>query len=139
MARTKGRTGTQQRYASLASFYEADVRRLDSREVDVGLWWRQDPHGPLHRAAWVVRTGELYLVRLGPPSEGGGEVEVLARTDSRERLEEVLRGWQERCGEPRSLPWLRQRAARLRERVTRERMRGGQRPAPSGRPLPGPV
>jgi hypothetical protein len=29
----------------------------------------------------------------------------------------VLEGWRERCGEPRSLSWLRERAARLGSRV----------------------
>jgi hypothetical protein len=103
-------------YDSLARFYNADERRVRSRELDVGLWWREDGEGPLHRAAWVADTGELYLVRLGAPSEGGGEVELLARVSSRERLERALDGWRDQCGAPRSLPWLRQRAGRLRAR-----------------------
>jgi hypothetical protein len=105
------------RYGSLASFYMADPRRVHSRELDVGLWWREDVEGPLHRAAWVRDTGELYLVRLGPPEEGGGRVEVLARVADHERLERMLKGWRERCGQPRSLTWLRERGAHaLRER-----------------------
>lgn len=100
-----------ERYRSLARFYAADPRRADSREFDVGLWWRDDAHGPLHRAAWVSVTGELYLVRLGPSEDGGGEVEVLAAIQDREALEQTLDGWRERCGEPRSLQWLRERAA----------------------------
>jgi hypothetical protein len=75
------------RYDSLSAFYRADSRRVHSRERDVGLWWREDAQDPLHRAAWVtVADGE--------------------------RLEQVLDGWRERCGEPRSLSWLRRRAAR---------------------------
>jgi hypothetical protein len=105
------------RYSSLTSFYTADARRVSSREHDVGLWWRETPVGPLHRAAWVSDTGELYLVRLGPPEQGGGQVEVLATIAEHERLEHVLEGWRERCGEPRSLTWLRERAARLGGRV----------------------
>ena len=105
------------RYSSLTSFYTADARRVASREHDVGLWWRETPNGPLHRAAWVSDTGELYLVRLGPPDQGGGQVEVLATIAEHERLEHVLEGWRERCGEPRSLTWLRERAARLGGRV----------------------
>ena len=100
-------------YRTLAGFYNADERRISSREMDVGLWWREDARGPLHRAAWVSDTGELYLVRLGPGDEGGGRVEVLATVDDRERLESALSGWRERCGEPRSLGWLRERSARL--------------------------
>ena len=105
------------RYGSLRSFYTADARRVASREHDVGLWWRETPHGPLHRAAWVSDTGELYLVRLGPPEQGGGQVEVLATVAEQERLERVLEGWRERCGEPRSLTWLRERAAQIGGRV----------------------
>jgi len=100
-----------ERYDSLARFYNADERRLRSRELDVGLWWREEADGPLHRAAWVSDTGELYLVRLGPVDDGGGLVEVLARVGDRALLDGVLEGWRERCGEPQSLEWLRKRAA----------------------------
>jgi hypothetical protein len=105
------------RYRSLTNFYAADPRRVHSRERDVGLWWRERADGPLHRAAWVNDTGELYLVRLGPPDQGGGEVEVLATVADHERLESVLEGWREQCGRPRSLTWLRERAGRLGKRV----------------------
>ena len=100
------------RYGSLQSFYTADPRRVSSRERDVGLWWREDADGPLHRAAWVSDTGELYVVQLGPAEEGGGQVEVLATVLDGEQLERALDGWRERCGEPRSLSWLRERAFR---------------------------
>lgn len=112
-------------YPSLASFYTADERRIQSRELDVGLWWREQQEGPLHRAAWVMDTGELYLVRLGPAADGGGRVEMLARVDDREQLESVLEGWREHCGEPRSLNWLRERAARLSERARVRQARVG--------------
>jgi hypothetical protein len=101
------------RYPSIASFYRADPRRRPSRELDVGLWWREDAGDALHRAAWVADTGELYLVRLGPSEAGGGHVEVLASVVGRERLENALAGWRERCGQPGSLSWLRERTARL--------------------------
>lgn len=100
------------RYGSLASFYSADARRIHSRELDMGLWWREGPGDPLHRAAWINDTGELYLVRLGPEAEGGGRVEVLATVAERERMEDLLQGWRERCGELRSLSWLRRRVVR---------------------------
>ncbi len=112
-SRSPRRGARSKRYGSLTAFYRADPRRVQSRERDVGLWWREDAHGPLHRAAWVSDTGELYLVRLGPAEQGGGRVEVLATVAEHERLESVLEGWRERCGKPRSLAWLRQRAARL--------------------------
>jgi len=101
------------RYPTLVAFYSAEPKRLTSRERDVGLWWRSGTDGPMHRAAWVQDTGELYLVRLGPASDGGGAVEVLAHADDAEALERALSGWRERCGMPGSLGWLRTRAARL--------------------------
>jgi hypothetical protein len=90
---------------------------VKSKESDVGLWWRETVDGPLHRAAWVRDTGELYLARLGPVESGGGEVEVLAVVDDRERLDDVLDGWREQCGMPGSLSWLRERAASLGRRA----------------------
>jgi hypothetical protein len=119
MRQTNGRRrrAHSTRYGSLASFYTADSRRIESREHDIGLWWREDADGPLHRAAWVSDTGELYLVRLGPAEQGGGTVEVLATVAEQERLERVLEGWREHCGEPRSLSWLRERTSRLGSRV----------------------
>ena len=112
------------RYRSLASFYRADPRRVASRELDVGLWWREQIDGRLHRAAWIDDTGELYLVRLGPEAEGGGTVEVLAHLRDRERLDSALDGWREQCGEPSSLAWLRGRIATL-EREDREPLMAG--------------
>ena len=100
-------------YSSLAGFYRGDPRRIRSRELDVGLWWREETSGPMHRAAWVSDTGELYLVRLGPSAEGGGAVELLALVEDREQLESALEGWRERCGEPGSMSWLRERARRM--------------------------
>ncbi|MHB8532296.1 MAG: hypothetical protein ACYDC2_06220 [Solirubrobacteraceae bacterium] len=99
-------------YPSVAAFYDADPVRSSSREQDVGLWWRQEPADPLHRAAWVCDTGELYLVRLGPPEEGGGRVEVLTTVATPDQLEKLLEGWRDHCGEPRSLSWLRGRVRR---------------------------
>ncbi len=115
-------------YPSLGTFYNSERRRLSSRELDVGLWWREGVEGPLHRAAWIYETGELYLVRLGPTEEGGGRVELLARIDTKERLEARLAGWRERCGQPRSLTWLRARAGRGRRAAVR-------RPLPSSDPI----
>jgi hypothetical protein len=120
MRQTNGRrrrVAQTTRYGSLKGFYTADARRVGSREQDVGLWWRDDLNGPLHRAAWVSDTGELYLVRLGPAEQGGGTVEVLATVAEQEQLELVLEGWRERCGEPRSLAWLRERTSSLGARV----------------------
>jgi hypothetical protein len=120
-------------YPSLADFYNADPDRLSSRELDVGLWWREESDGPLHRAAWVNETGELYLVRLGPISQGGGTVEVLASVRDSAELEQLMAGWREHCGEPRSLSWLRERAGAIRRRARagRRRVAAGMTATPS--------
>ncbi len=117
MARRQAGSEPLGSYPSLSSFYNADPRRIHSRELDVGLWWLDEAGGPMHRAAWVSDTGELYLVRLGPVEEGGGVVEVLAEVADSARLQGVLEGWRERCGEPRSLGWLRERAGRVGRRA----------------------
>ncbi|HEX4465780.1 MAG TPA: hypothetical protein VH025_01210 [Solirubrobacteraceae bacterium] len=130
MRATRRPKARSRRYRSLQSFYGADERRLRSPELDIGLWWREDADGPLHRAAWVSDTGELYLVRLGPPDEGGGSVEVIADVQDRERLERSFDGWREHVGAPRSLTWLRERAS-----VARPRARSSAR-APRTRPRP---
>jgi len=122
-----------ERYPSLAAFYNSHPARLTSRELDVGLWWREESDGPLHRAAWVNDTGELYLVRLGPAALGGGRVEILATVADSEQLERLMVGWREHCGEPRSLSWLRERAASIgrRARAGRLRVAAGMSTAPA--------
>jgi hypothetical protein len=119
MASDDKRPAAKQRYPTLVSFYRADPVRLSSRERDVGLWWRPSGDGPIHRAAWIEETGELYLVRLGAVSDGGGAVEVIGRARDEEELERALSGWREHCGMPGSLQWLRMRAARLAARGAR--------------------
>lgn len=99
-------------YRRLEHFYLGDPRRIPSTERDIGLWWREGD-GPLHRAAWVKDTGELYLVRLGPAADHGGRVEFLGIAENHHALERALAGWRRVCGQPRSLRWLRSRADRL--------------------------
>ena len=82
LERIKGAHGAIARFATLADFYGEDPRRAASREIDVGLWWRERADEPLHRAAWVQATGELYAVRLGPAGDTEPAVELLARFDS---------------------------------------------------------
>jgi hypothetical protein len=126
LLRRPGTEGALARFATLASFYGEDPRRASSGEVDVGLWWREGAEEPLHRAAWVEATGELYAVRLGPAREGQPAVELLAVFDDEGDVAAALEGWRERCGEPRSLAWLRRRTATA---TALERPRGAARRA----------
>jgi hypothetical protein len=107
-------------YRSVAHFYRERPPRLHSRERDVGLRWRDG--GATYRAAWIEDTGELYVVQLGEPSEGGGHVELLVRGLSRDALSEALAGWESAQDEGnRSLHWLRERvkvAGRARRATT---------------------
>jgi len=98
-------------YASMEDFVRADLDRLSSREIDFGVLWR-DGVDSSYRAAWIEETGELYVVQAGPPSGGGGHVEVLGVTD-RVGVEAALEGWQPRAQEHASIAWIRRRAARL--------------------------
>jgi hypothetical protein len=92
-------------YASLIDFAGADVRRLTSRERDLGLVWRD--RGRLFRAALVEDTRELYVVQLGLPEEGGGHVQVLGTVEEGADVDRMLDGWREAAARPDSLRWLR--------------------------------
>ena len=96
-------------YASLVDFVLDDPRRAPSREDDLGLRWL-DARGRVHRAAWVEDTGELILIQLGRPEDGGGHVEVLGLFADRGDLDEALSGWRGVCGSRGSAEWLRERA-----------------------------
>jgi hypothetical protein len=104
-------TESESAYRSLVEFAGADARRGPSPERDLGLHWR-DADDRVYRAAWAAATRELILVQLGPESEGGGHVEVLAVADER-LVTDALEGWQSVCGLPESAEWLRDRVAVL--------------------------
>ena len=93
-------------YPSIAAFVREDSARLHSPELDLGLHWRD--RGSLYRAAWIEDTGEVYLVQLGAPDEGGGHVELLAGGLMWAELEAALRGWRE-AHDQSELQWLRDR------------------------------
>jgi hypothetical protein len=95
-------------YASLEAFYSADSRRRHSRERNFGMLWR-GCRGATYRAAWVQETGELYVVRHGHPTRGGGTVEVTDRRFGLGELHAVLSGYQDVCERPGSLGWLLER------------------------------
>lgn len=98
-------------FPSLAAFYAADERRRRSGERDIGLGWRDEPDGPTWRAAWIRDTGEVYVMRGGTMSAGGGRVELLAQGVGEERLDALLDGWSQVCGRSGSLAWLERRLA----------------------------
>jgi hypothetical protein len=104
--------GNRATYRSLIPFVDERRQRLLSRERDVGLRWRDGT--ALYRAAWIEDTGELYLVQLGAPDEGGGHVELIAAGLEIEQVEQGLSGWQEAQDHgDHSLDWLRERVRRL--------------------------
>lgn len=97
-------------YASLAEFVDEDPRRGPSPERDLGVRWRED--GELtFRAAWIRDTGELMLVQTGPPELGGGHVELLGCAPDERTLQAALEGWEDVCGGPDSVEWLRHEAS----------------------------
>jgi hypothetical protein len=108
---------------NIEQFYEADERRRQSAEVELGTEWR-DAHGVRYELNWVEDTGELYVMREPVPPMwedpfGGIYVEygprtsveemtvaVIAHIGSREELETVVRGWQSEMPKPNSIEWL---------------------------------
>jgi hypothetical protein len=91
-------------YPSIEAFYAEDPRRLNSRERDIGLYWRSG-RSVTFRAAWVHETGEIYLFRHGSPFEGGGTVKVVRRRFSLYEVQRELRGYREVVGRRESLAW----------------------------------
>jgi hypothetical protein len=98
-------------HPTLGEFYLADVRRLTSPELDLGLWWRtMSFNGPRFRAAYVVATGEIYVMQHeGLP--GGGRVEVIAHRRTIAEVLDDLDGMEVVCGDRGSLRWLLDRLA----------------------------
>jgi hypothetical protein len=99
-------------FPTLQAFRAAHPARARGAEVDYGGPWLTGRFGPSYRAAWLPATGELFAVRLGPRSSGGGRVELLAHVPDGGLLDEMLRGWRAACGTFDSMRWLRARVAR---------------------------
>jgi len=119
----------------IEEFYAADERRRRSEEVEIGTEWR-DADGARYELSWVADTGELYVMRepnvamttdpfgdvwRGSLPTGSVTVGVVGWVPDRERLEQVLEGWQEAMGRPDSVSWL---AERLRRRSVPRRRPG---------------
>jgi hypothetical protein len=111
----------------IEQFYDADQRRRESPEVELGTEWR-DAQNVRYELNWVQGTGELYVMIEPPPpawegpfgdihvrtgdgaSVSGMSVLVVGHLGSHEELERVLDGWQTAMSEPDGVGWL---AARL--------------------------
>jgi hypothetical protein len=110
----------------IEEFYEADERRRRSEEIELGTDWH-DHEGVRYELSWVADTGELYVMR-----EPGGRivedpfgdafsssvrvdtltVAVVGWIPDRDRMEEVLAGWQDAMAGNNSVAWV---AGRLRD------------------------
>lgn len=106
-------------YANLEEFYGTDRRRLRSPEIDFGVWWRWNRQ--IFRLTYVEATGELIAVQLTPPELAvypfgwgviAGEparILTLGIVPDLDRVEELLDGWADVCGQPDSLAWVAER------------------------------
>ncbi|HTX63563.1 MAG TPA: hypothetical protein VMD28_07965 [Acidimicrobiales bacterium] len=117
----------------IEQFYDADPRRRNSVEVELGQDWR-DAHGVRFELSWVEDTGELYVMREPVPSEWatpfggihargmhstdekeieGMTVVVVGQVATRDEVDQLFEGWQQAIEAPDSVAWL---VKRLRER-----------------------
>ncbi len=105
----------------LEHFYESNEARRTSEEHEFGSEWVGDDDA-VFQLSWIAVTGELYLMAETPNTpvvDGFGdiiptpeaaselEVEILGTVESLDELHEILTGWEDICGEPSSLSWLR--------------------------------
>lgn len=107
---------------NIEEFYDADERRRESQEVELGNEW-VDARGRRFDLSYIVDTAELYLMSspdadvLEEPfgeirlHEGVGElaVEVLAVVPTLDDVHRALAGWEEAMATPHSVDWLRER------------------------------
>jgi hypothetical protein len=104
----------------IEEFYVADERRRRSEEVEIGTEWH-DAAGARYELSWVADTGELYV--MAEPNAAaivdlfGDLYESSLPTDAvtvavvgwiaeRDRLEDVIAGWQEAMAGANSIAWL---------------------------------
>ena len=110
----------------IEEFYEADERRRRSEEIELGTDWR-DAQGVRYELSWVADTGELYVMReptsrmaedpfgnllAGSVRAGALTVAVVGWIPGRDRLEEILAGWEDVIERENSVSWI---AERLRD------------------------
>jgi hypothetical protein len=106
---------------NIEEFYDADARRRESQELELGNEW-SDTAGHRFDLSYVVATGELYLmaapdaetyedpfgdtVALPEPIEGLA-VEIVAVVPTVDELHQSLQGWETAMTDPGSVDWLR--------------------------------
>jgi hypothetical protein len=94
---------------SLGAFVGGDPRRALRDERELGDFWLGDGFpAPAWRAAWLPRTGELYMQRVGGVRPGG-RVTVVAHFADESGLRERLIGWEDVAGTAGSVHWLLER------------------------------
>lgn len=113
---------------SVRQFY-LDERRRTSQEISYGLEWTLDRDPGAHYGIhWIEVTKEVYALRgpippaflqnthyggsaTIPPQFGDDQYQVviLGTVESKEILEKVLGGWQERMRRSNSLEWVEDR------------------------------
>jgi hypothetical protein len=103
-------------------FYEADPRRRQSAELELGAEWL-DEDSVRHELNYVEDTGELYVLREPSPhireDPFGGlhfseppdydkkmTVHVIANIPDKDQLHQILEGWQDHMLTPGGGQWL---------------------------------
>lgn len=107
----------------IEQFYDADERRRDSAEIELGTEWRDAGH-VRYELNWIEDTGELYVMMEPAPPEWEGPfgdlhvnisqsapvtgmgVLVVGQIATREQLERVLDGWPAAMAGPDGVGWL---------------------------------
>jgi hypothetical protein len=103
-------------------FYEADPRRRQSAELELGTEWL-DEDNVRHELNYVEDTGELYVLREPSPhireDPFGGlyfseppdydkkmTVHVIANIPDKDQVHQILKGWQDHMLTPGGGQWL---------------------------------
>jgi hypothetical protein len=106
---------------NIEEFYDADERRRESQELELGNEW-SDAAGHRFDLSYVLATGELYLM-AAPDAESyedpfgdtaalpepieGLTVEIVAVVPSVDDMHRTLQGWETAMTAPGSVDWLR--------------------------------
>jgi hypothetical protein len=108
------------RRMDIEEFYDADQRRRESGELELGIEWT-DHAGVRYELNWIEDTAELYVMREPVPYEyedplgdvivdnvpvEGMTVAVIGQVPTRDDVERVLQGWEQAINAPDSVAWL---------------------------------